>query len=93
MINVLFALSVAAGETPKDIRGKLTEVMPASTEHYTLKGNLLKIEEGVWLLEDRFGNQHRLQIEAETRLPLLRKQRGDSVHAVINTDGHARIIH
>ena len=84
--------SASAGGTVKDVQVHFMEAAPTFTATYTLEGKLLQIEGSVWLLEDLFGDHHRVQISAGTRLPHDPKERGDSVHAIVRTDGHAWII-
>ncbi len=84
--------SASAGGTAKEVQIHFMESSPRFTTTYTLEGKLLKIEGSVWLLEDLFGDHHRIQISADTRLPHDPKERGDSIHAIVRTDGHAWII-
>ena len=99
IVFLLFAVSLAvlgsafAGETMKDnMQVTFMESVPSLTATYILEGKLLKIQGSVWLLEDMFGDHHRIQVGSETRVPLNTKHTGDSVHAVVRTNGHARII-
>jgi len=84
--------SVLGGETMKEISGNSMETTTSSMASYVLEGKLLAVEGELWALEDMAGHQHRVHIMAETTLPQSPKQPGDSIHAVVNQNGHAQLI-
>ena len=74
-IDLIDVLSTSARETMKAIRRNFMDALPSSNQQYALDGKLVTIEGECWALEYLLGDQRRLQIEAETRLALSRKQR------------------
>jgi len=92
VLGLVSTFSVLAGETMKELPGKSLEATTNSTGSNILEGKLLKIEGDFWVVEDSSGNQHRIHIGAETKLPQSPKQTGDPIQAVVRKDGHASFI-
>ncbi len=92
VLGLVPAFSVLGGEALKELPGKALEATTSSTGSHILEGKLLKIEGEFWVLEDLSGDQHRVHIGAETKLPQSPKQPGDSIQAVVRKDGHASLI-
>ena len=91
-ISLMPFFHVLGEDQTSKIPGSSIDAVSRSTELYRLEGKLLKVEGEFWILEDLFGNQHRIQIGEETKLPTSPKQPRDSIYAVVTKNNHAESI-
>ena len=79
-------------ETMEKLPTGSIESTTGSAGPHILEGTLLALDGDFWVVEDMAGNRHRIHIVADTTLPKIPKQQGDSIQAVIRTGGHASFI-
>jgi len=74
-------LDTALGETAREIKVLMSPGL--LTEHHTVKGELLKIDAGDYVIKDEAGERIRLHIESGTRIFGAPKV-GDKIEATVN---------